>query len=61
MNFTQGSYYKYDNVKIVNLVQTLQAHNLPGFMFAREIQNYFNYHTERKQNVIDVLRDQILV
>ena len=57
VNFTAVSYAKYDNVKITNLIDTLQAHNLPSAVFAREAQNYFNYHAERKQNVIDVLRD----
>ena len=57
VNFTASSYAKYDNVKIANLIDTLQAHNLPAPVFARETQNYFNYHAERKQNVIDVLRD----
>ena len=44
----------------MNLIETLQAHNLPKDVFARETQNYFNYHAERKQNVIDVIRDHIL-
>ena len=61
VNFTAQSYKKYDSVKIVNLVSTLQAHKLEPDVFAKEVQNYFTYHAERKQNVIDCLRDQVLV
>ena len=57
VNFTTESFKKYDSVKIVKFVETLQAHNLPARTFADEVQNYFNYHAERKKNVIDVLRD----
>jgi len=29
VNFTTASFKKYDSVRVVNLVQTLQSHNLP--------------------------------
>lgn len=61
VNFTTASFKKYDSVRVVNLVQTLQNHNLPDQVFAHEVQSYYNYHVERKQNVIDCLRDQVLV
>ena len=57
VNFTTNSFKKYDNVKIVNFVETLQAHHLPHVAFVKEVQNYFNYHAERKQSVIESLRD----
>ena len=60
VNFTAESFRKYDNVRIINLVKTLQAHGLPPADFAREVQSYFSYHAERKQNVIDVMKEQVL-
>ena len=60
VNFTSESFKRYDNVKIINLIQTLQAHGLEPDVFAKEISSYFKYHSERKQNVIDVLKDSIL-
>ena len=60
VNFTAASFKKYDNVKIFNLVETLQNHNMEPHAFAKEIQFYFHYHAERKQNVIDCFTDQVL-
>ena len=57
VNFTAKSFKKYDSVKIVKFVDTLQAHNLQPNQMANEVQSYFNYHSERKQNVLDCLRD----
>ena len=48
VNFTAASFKKYDNVKIFNLVETLQNHNMEPKEFAKEIQFYFHYHAERK-------------
>ena len=48
VNFTTESFKKYDNVKITNLVGTLQAHGLEPDIFAKEVQGYFNYHADRK-------------
>lgn len=36
-NFTADSFKKYESVKIVKFVETLQAHNLPENSFAREV------------------------
>jgi hypothetical protein len=57
VNFTADSFKKYDSVKIVNLIDTLQRHGLEADAFAKEVQNYFGYHSERKHNVIDCLQD----
>lgn len=60
VNFTMESFKKYDSVKIEKLIEALQAHNFEPDIFAKEIQNYFYYHADRKQNVIEVLRDSVL-
>ena len=58
VNFTQESFKKYENIKIQNFVQMLSDHNLPIGQFGEEVQNYFYYHTSRKNNVISSLKDQ---
>ena len=60
VNFTQASFKKYDSVKIVQLVTTLDGHNLAPEVFAREDQSYFVYHAERKNSVLELLREQVL-
>ena len=60
VNFTQASFKKYDSVKIVQLVTTLDGHNLAPDVFAREVQSYFVYHAERKNSVLELLREQVL-
>lgn len=48
INYTQTSFQKYDSVKVVNFLLQLEDHQLTPTLFACEIQNYFNYHSERK-------------
>ena len=55
------SFKKYDSVKVSKLVTNLQTYKLEPDFFGREIQNYFCYHQDRKENVIEQLRDQVLL
>ena len=50
---------KFENVKLVNFMETLFAQNVSAVRFAQEIERFFLYHSIRKTKVIQTLQEQL--
>lgn len=57
IDYTQESFKKYESVKIQNFIQRLIEMGVSNQRFAKEMDDYFAYHSIRKQNHILQLKE----